>query len=169
MQESEHAFSAHHLLPTEDLAMKAPSPTPLIDVTPTLARQVIDLYAVELSEVRFPDLDLSALLYAQAELHAAQLEVERIEAELADKRADLDVRSQALISKAERALAYARVFAQGDEQLAPRIADIGRKRNSAAHTQSTISSSGQLTAPKRRGRKPKSDDPEELFTESASA
>ncbi|HET8935606.1 MAG TPA: hypothetical protein VFN67_19290 [Polyangiales bacterium] len=149
--------------------MKAPSPTPLIDVTPTLARQVIDLYSVELSDVRFPDLDLSALLYAQAELHAAQLEVERVEAELEDKRAKLEERSQALVSKAERALAYARVFAQGDEDLAPRLADIGRKRSSNSQSPNTQSASGTIAAPKRRGRKPKSDEPEELFAESASA
>ena len=135
--------------------MKAPSPTPLNDVTPTLARQVIDLYAVELSDIRFPDLDLSALLYAQAELHAGQLEVERVEAELADKRALLEARSQALVAKAERALAYARVFAQGDNELAPRLADIGRKRgSSSAQAPSAQSASGTIAAPKRRGRKP---------------
>jgi multidrug efflux pump subunit AcrA (membrane-fusion protein) len=149
--------------------MKAPSPTPLIDVTPTLARQVIDLYSEELAEVRFPDLDLSALLYAQAELHAAQLEVERVEAELADQRAELEVRSQALVAKAERALAYARIFAQGDEQLAPRLAEIGRRKGSLNQPTQTASSSGLIPAPKRRGRKPKSEEPEELFTEAASA
>jgi hypothetical protein len=150
--------------------MKAASPKPLIDVTPTLARQVIDLYADELAEVRFPDLDLSALLYAQAELHAAQLEVERVEAELADKRAELELRSQALLAKTERALAYARVFAQGDETLAPRLAEIGRgKRSLSSHPSQTASASGTIEAPKRRGRKPKVDEPEELFAESASA
>ena len=150
--------------------MKAPSPSPLNDVTPTLARQVIDLYTDELADVRFPDLDLSALLYAQAELHAAQLEVERVEAELADKRAELELRSQALVAKAERALAYARIFAQGDEQLTPRLADIGRRRSNLSNQASqTTSATGTITAPKRRGRKPKSEEPEELFSESASA
>jgi hypothetical protein len=156
--------------PKEDLAMKAPSPTPQIDVTPTLARQVIDLYTVELSDVRFPDLDLSALLYAQAELHEAQLEVERVEADLAERRELVEARSQALVSKAERALAYAKVFAQGDEDLAPRLADIGR-RKSTGHAGHTASASGTIVAPKRRGRKPKTETeaPDELFAESASA
>lgn len=151
--------------------MKAAPATPLIDVTPTLARQVIDLYAEELAEVRFPDLDLSALLYTQAELHAAQLEVERVEAELADKRAELERRSQALVAKAERALAYARIYAQGDEQLAPRLAEIGRRKSSlGAHPAATTSATGTIAAPKRRGRKPKAEEePEELFSESASA
>lgn len=150
--------------------MKTPSPTPQIDATPTLARQVIDLYSVELADVRFPDLDLSALLYAQTELHAAQLEVERVEAELAEKRAELETRSQALLAKAERALAYAKIYAQGDDDLAPRLADMGRKRSASAMSAHTQSSPGLIAAPKRRGRKPKSDEaPEELFNESASA
>lgn len=149
--------------------MKSPSPTPKNDVTPALARQVIDLYAVELADVRFPDLDLSSLLYAQAELHAAQLEVERAEAELADKRAELEEQSQALLAKSERALAYARVYAQGDEALAPRIAELGRRRggnNQAAHGQAHGTDPG---SPKRRGRKPKAETPNELFAQSASA
>jgi chromosome condensin MukBEF ATPase and DNA-binding subunit MukB len=145
--------------------MKPQSATPKIDVTPALARQVIDLYAEELSEVRFPDLDLSALLYAQAELNAAQVEVERAEAELADKRAQLEERSQALLAKSERALAYARVFAQGDQQLAPRIADIGRRKSGSAALH-VLDNTADAAAPKRRGRKPKTEAPEELFGES---
>ena len=148
--------------------MKAPSPTPLIDATPTLARQVIDLYSVELADVRFPDLDLSALLYAQTELHAAQLEVERVVAELADKRADLESRSQALLTKAERALAYAKIYAQGDEELAPRLADMGRKRSTQGTNTQSPSSPGLISAPKRRNRKLKPDEaPEDLFNDPA--
>jgi hypothetical protein len=142
------------------------SPAPKVDTTPLLARQVIDLYAVELVEVRFPDLDLSALLYAQSELHAAQLEVERVEAVLAQARAEWDSRSQALTAKAERALAYARIYAQGDAELGPRIADIGKKKS--AH--SAADSDGRdidADAPKRRGRKPKLESPSELFADPA--
>jgi multidrug efflux pump subunit AcrA (membrane-fusion protein) len=146
--------------------MKPSSPTPKIDVTPALARQVIDLYTVELADVRFPDLDLSALLLAQAELSAAQLEVERVEAQLADKREVLEERSQALLAKSERALAYARVYAQGDEELAPRIAEIGRRKSSAPALH-VLEGAADGTAPKRRGRKPKAEAPEELFGEPA--
>ena len=142
------------------------SPAPKVDTTPVLARQVIDLYAVELVEVRFPDLDLSSLLYAQTELHAAQLEIERVEAELSQARAVWESRSQALTAKAERALAYARIYAQGDAELAPRIADIGKKKS--AHT---VADADAILgdAPKRRGRKPKLDleSPSELFGDPA--
>jgi multidrug efflux pump subunit AcrA (membrane-fusion protein) len=112
------------------------------------------------------------LLYAQTELHAAQVDVERVEAELADKRAALEARSQALLQKAERALAYAKVYAQGDDELVPRLAEIGRKRSTSANTASqSHSSPGLISAPgpKRRGRKLKTEEaPEDLFNESAS-
>ena len=141
------------------------SPAPKADTTPSLARQVIDLYALDLAEVRFPDLDLSALLYAQSELHAAQLEIERVEQELVHARSLWESRSQALTQKAERALAYARIYAQGDPELAPRIADIGRKKSSSGAE--TAAASGEPGAPKKRGRKPKLESPSELFGESA--
>lgn len=144
--------------------MKSPAPTPKIDVTPSLARQVIDLYSIELSDVRFPGLDLSSLLYAQAELHAAQLEVERVEAELADMRNQLEARSQALTTLAERGLAYARVYAQGDEELAPRIAEVGKRKSSAGPTP-TAPTKNEASGGKRRGRKPKADKPEDLFAD----
>ena len=148
------------------------SPAPKVDTTPLVARQVIDLYALDLSDVRFPDLDLSSLLYAQSELHAAQLEIERVEAELAEARAVWESRSQALSAKAERALAYARIYAQGDPELAPRIADIGRKKSAHAHAHAHAPSdlaadSGETSAPKKRGRKPKLEAPSELFAEQA--
>jgi len=136
------------------------TPAPKVDTTPLLVRQVIDLYAVELVEVRFPDLDLSSLLYAQSELHAAQLEIERVEAELSQARALWESRSQALTAKAERALAYARIYAQGDAELAPRIADIGKKKSAHIATD-TDAMPGE--APKKRGRKPKLESPSELF------
>jgi hypothetical protein len=53
---------------------------------PTLARQVLVLYSVELAEARFPDLDLSALLYRPGGAARSGLESERVEAELAYPR-----------------------------------------------------------------------------------
>ncbi|MET0386002.1 MAG: hypothetical protein ABW321_08595 [Polyangiales bacterium] len=141
------------------------STRPLLDPTPVLARQVIDLYTSDLADVRFPDLDLSLLLDAQAELHTAQLEVERIEALLAVARQAVEMRSHALLTKAERALSYARVFAQGDAELAPRVADIGRKKLASSTSELGLGHGHGDDAPKKRGRKPKAEAPSELFTE----
>jgi hypothetical protein len=142
------------------------SPAPKVDTTPLLARQVIDLYALDLADVRFPDLDLSALLYAQSELHAAQLEIERVEQELVQARAVWESRAQVLTQKAERALAYARIYAQGDAELGPRIADIGR-RKPAASADAISGAGADAGAPKKRGRKPKAESPSELFADTA--
>lgn len=140
---------------------------PKLDTTPMLAKQVIDLYSDELADVRFPDLALEDLLELQAELHGAQLEVERVEAELADTRAALEQRMQALSAKAERALSYARVFAQGNPDLGPRLAEIGRKRALPSAGAHALAEDG-TPAPKR-GRKPKTEAPSELFGEAVAA
>jgi hypothetical protein len=133
------------------------SQSPKLDVTPMLARQVIDLYADELADVRFPDLDLAALRVAQEALQAAQLEVERMEDELASARAALEHAAEHLNGKAERALSYARIFAQGDAALAPKVAEIGRKRPAA-------DGGGNGASPaKRRGRRSKAEAPTQLF------
>jgi hypothetical protein len=140
--------------------MPATSPTPKHDPTPALARDVIDLYEQALAGVQFPDLDLSALQTTRQELDHAQAEVERVERELAAAREVLEARVQALNAKAERALAYARIFAQDNSELSAQIAEIGRKKP------------GQLQdggEPKKRGRKKKSDAPSDLFTERGAA
>lgn len=139
------------------------NPNPKLDTTPALAKQVIDLYSEELADVRFPDLELSDLLSLQTDLHRAQVEVERVEAALADARAEVEGRMQTLTSKAERALSYARVFAQGNPELSPRIMDIGRKKSVSASAHQTMTENG-APAP-RRGRRPKAEAPSELFSE----
>lgn len=138
------------------------SPAPQLDATPALASQVIDLYSSSLTDVRFPDLDLEDLLALQNDLHDAQLEIERLEAELAQARSELEVRSQALLTKSERALAYARVYAQGDEELTTRLSEIGRSKRSG--TGDAGASLGE--APAKRGRKPKAAKLSTLFNES---
>ncbi|HEY2732977.1 MAG TPA: hypothetical protein VGI70_03285, partial [Polyangiales bacterium] len=103
--------------------------SPQHDPTPSLAREVLALYAEALSDVRFPDLDLALLESARAAVLTAQLDVERVEAKLAIARAELDAQLDALQRKAERALAYARVFAQSDAALGARVAELAvRKR-----------------------------------------
>lgn len=142
--------------------MKTPAPTPKTDVTPTLARQVIDLYSAELADVSFPGLDLSSLLHAQAQLHAAQVEVERVQAELEAMRGQVEANSQALTALAERGLAYARVFAQGDDELGPRIAEIGRRKSGTSQA-AGVPAKSEASGPTRRGRKRKTEKPDDLF------
>jgi hypothetical protein len=132
-----------------------PKTAPKLDPTPSFARQVLDLYVEALSEVRFPDLDLAALQAARDELQVSQVEIDSIEAELARARAQLETQVAALNAKADRALAYARVYAGGgDAALQTRIAEVGKKKVAQL----------EGASPKRRGR-PKVEAATELFDE----
>jgi hypothetical protein len=129
--------------------------TPKHDPTPPFARQLLDLYADAMAEVRFPDLDLARLLAVERELVAAQLELEQAEAALEAVRSARDAQARALNDQAERALAYAKIFAAGDEELASRLAELGRRQPGSASSS---------TQPRKRGRPPKpKGDAAELF------
>ncbi len=117
------------------------------DPVPALARAVIDLFAEALPEVRFPDMDRDMLESAADELRAAQLEVEQLEAELAAAKTALSQRAEQLSQKAQRALSYARIFAEGDSALSERVAQI----------QAGPASPKAVAPVKRRGR-PKRDE-----------
>jgi predicted nucleic acid-binding Zn-ribbon protein len=88
------------------------------------AREVLELYASELSDVRFPDLDLAALRALASEVLAEQEEVDRLESEARDARERVAERSATLHARAERALSYARIYAEGNPSLSERVSAI---------------------------------------------
>jgi hypothetical protein len=106
-----------------------------------LTREVLELYASELSDVRFPDLDLASLRALAGEVHAAQEEVDRLEAEVRDARERMNERSAALHAQAERALSYARIYAEGNPKLGELVAAIRAPRGEQP-----------AATPKKRGR-----------------
>jgi hypothetical protein len=126
------------------------------DPSSALARSVIDLYTDELADVRFPDVDLARLQAAREELTSVQCELERCSAELERMRATLAAKAQALDATAERALAYARIYAEKDPRLSARIDAVRRARSPAA--------ADGVDAPKRRGRRKKAETPSDLFS-----
>lgn len=120
-----------------------PTPALTSDSIPAFAREVIALYTEAMPEVRFPDLDLQVLESTAAELRAALLCVERATAELEAARTAAQQQSELLELRAERALSYARVFAEGDALLSQRIVALGRSKSApVAHS----------APPKKRGR-----------------
>lgn len=132
-----------------------PAPTAKQDPTPPFARQVLALFGEDaLAEVHFPDLDLAVLQEAQTALLTAQLEVERAEAQLEAARAAREEKLVALEAKAERALAYARVFASGDADLGTRLAEVGRRKPAPTSEGAPV---------KKRGRPKRTPDGAELF------
>src|SRR5687768_6370800 len=113
------------------------------DSIPAFAHEVIAFYSDALAEVRFPDLDLEVLESTAADLRNALLSVERAAAELDAARAAAQQHGELLDARAERALSYARVFAQGNGPLSERIAAIGRSKGAPLT---------EAAPPKKRGR-----------------
>ena len=71
-------------------------PDPKDDPIAPLPRATLELYRDSLREVRFPDLDFDSLSHTAAELCAAQLEVECIEAALLSARDAVRERAELL-------------------------------------------------------------------------
>lgn len=99
-------------------------PEPKDDPIAPLPRATLELYRDALREVRFPDLDYESLTHAAAELCAAQLEVECIEAALLTARDAVRERAERLNAQSERALSYAAIFATGNPALMQRVAEV---------------------------------------------
>lgn len=118
---------------------------PVRDPVPPAARAVIDLFRRSLPDVTFPDVDRAALDAAERELLDAQRALEDAEAALDRARTLVTERSATLTSRAQRALAYARVYSEGDDDLALAV-------DRAAGTKKP-----EEPAPVRRPRKKKSE------------
>jgi hypothetical protein len=116
---------------------------------------VLDLFAECLADVRFPDVDFALLESTAQALGAAELAVERAVTVLQSARATAEAQLVLMTSRAERALAYARVFAGDDSALAARIAQVGGKTSAPVPTSDPR---------KRRGRPRKSDADASLFS-----
>jgi hypothetical protein len=128
---------------------------------PAFARDVLALYERELAEVRFPDLELATLEAAAARLHAAHAEAAARAEALREAEQAVAAEEQALVGLAERALAYARIFAGGNAELSAEVAAISRPLAGGP------TASGD--EPKKRGRPRKQapGDAQELFTGAA--
>jgi hypothetical protein len=134
-------------------------PEPKEDPIAALPRATLELYRDALREVRFPDLDFDSLSQTAAELRAAQLEVECIEAALTSAREAVRERAEQLSAESERALSYAAIFATGKPELMQRVAEI-----------EALASGGVMPpkpAGKKRGRPRKESAGAELFTTAA--
>jgi hypothetical protein len=127
------------------------SPTPQRDPVPSLAHEVIALFADALADVRFPELDRERLEQLAAAARAAQLELERVEDALLQAQARVAEQAAVLLAGAERGLAYARVFAQGDDALSERLAQLGSKPASTGRREEAVKRRARKTPGQRSG------------------
>jgi len=135
---------------------------------------VLDLFADPLRDLRFADVDATTLGELAASTEAAAEVVLAAETELARARRALQDRQDALLLQAQRALAYARVYAESDPGLAERLEQValprGPRRPRAdgdvlvlepAPAPRSRKGASEAGAPKRRGRPPRPLDADE--------
>jgi ElaB/YqjD/DUF883 family membrane-anchored ribosome-binding protein len=155
----------------EDVAMNDP--------VSSAVQEVVDLFTKELTHLRFGDLEAGVLAGTADEVKAVAAEVAAAEAVLESARARLSEKQDVLLQKAQRALAYARVYAEGQPELAVRIEQIALPRGPrrATKVEATLVESDEMpttaaggAALRRRGR-PRRIEPEStllaLSTEAA--
>jgi hypothetical protein len=91
------------------------------DPIPSPVQEVLELFDNELASLKFGDLEPATLVGAADEVRVVAASVARAQAELDVARANLAEKVEALLQKAHRALAYARVYAEDQPELASRI------------------------------------------------
>ncbi|MBK8254793.1 MAG: hypothetical protein IPK82_19300 [Polyangiaceae bacterium] len=89
---------------------------------PTAVKELLALFDGPLSSVQFPDVDGPALREHVAAVDAAVRDVEAAAAAWAEAKRAVDARLETLLSKAQRALAYARVYAEDKPELDAQLA-----------------------------------------------
>ncbi len=105
---------------------------PMTPPSPPAIQSVLELFKGPLASVRFADVDAAGLANLAAEVESAADEVNGHEAKLAQLRQELVGRQEALLLLAQRALAYARVFAENDDALLEELNRIALPRAAKA-------------------------------------
>ncbi len=130
---------------------------------PVPVQTLCNLFSSELGNVTFPEVDGAALTTAAERVVADAEAVARAEGVLAAAKEQLQEGQEALLHKAQRALAYAKVYAEESPALFARLAELSLPRSPrrARSNEPLVLSSesplaGEAQAPKRRGRPPKS-------------
>src|SRR6266536_288272 len=116
-------------------------------IAPPVAR-LIALFHGELANVRFPGLDATVLDAGAERVRAAAADLARAEAQVAAARASLAEAEQQLLRKGERALAYARIYAEEAPAIAAALQGLALARSS----ESPAPAPAPVDPPRRRGR-----------------
>jgi hypothetical protein len=120
---------------------------------------LLDLFATELADVHFADVDAQLLARLAVDLEASAEAAALAQQALERANAAVLERSDALLDQAQRALAYARVYAERTPALLERVEAITLPRARLARRPRLESPTLDETpiAPRRRGRPRKSE------------
>lgn len=121
---------------------------------PAPIQTLLDLFTTSLAEVRFADVDGQTLGRCAAEVESAAEAVASAQATLDAARETLQVKQETLLQRAQSALAYARVYADGDEALGSQLDGVSLPRSSrrARAAEGLVLSVEAQPAPRPRGR-----------------
>jgi hypothetical protein len=106
---------------------------------------VLELFQGPLADVRFADVDAAGLANLAAAVDSAASEVAQQEAQLAALRQTLVDRQDALLLLTQRAVAYARVYAEHDEALTEQLSRIVLPRATKPRKAGSAKAPGEST------------------------
>jgi hypothetical protein len=141
---------------------------------PSAVQEVVDLFVSELASLKFGDLEPAGLAQTCDEVKSLAADVARTEVELDNARAQLADKREALLQQTQRALAYARVYAESRPELASRLERItlprSMRRNSKGESALLFaepSDARETPAPTRRRKAPREVDPQVASSDEA--
>jgi hypothetical protein len=121
-------------------------------------QSLLELFTTSLADVRFADLDGQTLARLAAAVNTAAEAVAAAQSTLDAAREALNERQETLLHQSQRALAYARVFAESDETLTVQLDAISLPRptrRSRADQALVLLSAEPQPPPRPRGRRSK--------------
>jgi multidrug efflux pump subunit AcrA (membrane-fusion protein) len=115
---------------------------------------LLDLFTTSLAEVRFADVDGQTLARFAEQVESAAETVAAAQSALDAAREALQEKQDSLLQQAQRALAYARVYAESDEALSAQLDAVTLPRASrrARGEEALVLSAEPMAAPRPRGR-----------------
>lgn len=93
------------------------SPAELADPVPGFVREIVELFQGRLRQLKFGDIDGDRLMEMAESTREQARQAEAARARWDEASQDLEQTRQGLVKAAEQALAYAKVYATGDEEL----------------------------------------------------
>jgi len=121
---------------------------------PAPIQTLLDLFTTSLADVRFADVDGQTLARCAAEVASAAETVGSAQAALDAAREILQMKQDVLLQRAQSALAYARVYAEGDEALSSQLDGVSLPRSTRRSrvAEGLVLSAEPQPAPRPRGR-----------------
>lgn len=126
----------------------------------TFAEEVLGVFQAELQAVQFPGMDLDVLQRAASQVHGLALEMEKAEAAVSLLHKALHTAQEDLNAKCQKAVSYARIYADGNGPLLERLDGLMPRRARNAELE-------DANVPKKRRRTPKGFSPETNLFETA--